>query len=190
MIDVHAHVLPGLDDGPSKLGDSLEMVWIARAAGTRKIVATPHLRRDYPAVTPDSIREHVVTLNRALSARSIDCKILSGAEVDAHVALKLAPEIARSVSLGGAGHVLLEAPWDDDYELVLAATRHLHASGCGVILAHPERSPALRGAPDRLRELISPACYSRSTRAHSRDPRRARALAKPSQSCALAKHTW
>ncbi len=64
MIDLHCHVLPGLDDGPSNLEFSLAMARAAVDAGIQIIVATPHVRRDYP-VEPEEVEERVAELEDA-----------------------------------------------------------------------------------------------------------------------------
>src|SRR4051794_16406301 len=81
LIDLHAHVLPGLDDGPAEIEGSLELLRAAAADGTRTIAATPHLRHDFPSVDVHELRDRCEEL-RARMPPDIQIEVLSGAEVD------------------------------------------------------------------------------------------------------------
>ena len=83
MIDLHCHLLPGIDDGSPNLETSLAMARIAVADGIRTIACTPHI---YPGVydnTGGSIREEITKLQKALDTYHIPLKLVAGA--DAHV---------------------------------------------------------------------------------------------------------
>ncbi|HEX2015272.1 MAG TPA: CpsB/CapC family capsule biosynthesis tyrosine phosphatase, partial [Solirubrobacteraceae bacterium] len=103
MIDLHSHVLPGIDDGPSDLAGSVAMARIAADWGTRQMVATPHVRDDYPAVRPEELAQRVADLNAALGAQRVELEVLVGAEVDLAAALELADEQLRRATLGNNG---------------------------------------------------------------------------------------
>ena len=81
MIDIHCHILPGLDDGPANLDFSVAMARRAADLGTQMIVATPHVRADYPDVTPDAIDSGVDVLNGRLAEQDLAVRVLPGAEV-------------------------------------------------------------------------------------------------------------
>src|SRR5215218_6063829 len=107
MIDLHCHALPGLDDGPATLDDSLALLRAAVAAGTRTVVATPHVSPRYPT-SPESIAAGVAELREA--AAGIDVDVLAGAEVAHEPALELPDEVLRQLTLGDSSCVLLESP--------------------------------------------------------------------------------
>ena len=141
MIDIHCHILPGIDDGPATLDESIEMCRIAAADGIETIVATPHFKPgtfDHAGV--DIIRG-VSALNDELKRQGITVKILPGADVG--VTPELAGHLARDpfLSINGTGryflaelpHETIPAKWD---QFLLALRRQ----GVVPILTHPERN--------------------------------------------------
>ena len=83
MIDIHSHILPGIDDGAQDLYDTLEMVKLAADHGTTAIVATPHcnIPRSYKNYFGNSYIENVKRVREAVHAEGLPVKILPGAEV-------------------------------------------------------------------------------------------------------------
>ena len=80
MIDLHCHVLPGIDDGPQTIEDSVAIARAAASAQTRTIVATPHVSRRYPN-TAETIARLVGELNARLASDAVPVEILPGAEL-------------------------------------------------------------------------------------------------------------
>ena len=80
MIDLHSHVLPGLDDGAAELGGSVAMAREAAAAGITALAATPHVRDDYPT-TAREMEDALAAVRRAVREQGIDVEILPGAEI-------------------------------------------------------------------------------------------------------------
>ena len=114
MIDLHCHVLPGVDDGPETLADSMELCRAAVAAGTRTIVATPHVSWEWPGVTVQVIAEGTARVNDALLAEGIDLEVRTGAEIAMTRAADLSDEELVALRLGGeAGgtYLLIECPY-------------------------------------------------------------------------------
>src|SRR4051794_9929309 len=109
MIDLHSHILPGLDDGPSTIRESLDLARKAVAEGTTKIAATPHIRDDYPYPIRN-IRRGVDDVNAALANEGLDLEVVGGAEV----ALSKIPELddttLRTLCLGEGPYLLVETP--------------------------------------------------------------------------------
>ncbi len=111
MIDLHCHVLPGIDDGPETLADSLELCRAAVAAGTQTIVATPHVSWDWPGVTSQVVAEGVERVNDALRAEGIDLEVRTGAEIAMTRVGDLADEELVALRLGGGPYLLVECPY-------------------------------------------------------------------------------
>ena len=88
MIDLHSHILPGLDDGAATLDDALAIARAAVAAGTRTIVATPHADAHY-GVRPSARDAALETLRVALAQERIALEVLPGAEVAIDVLIDL-----------------------------------------------------------------------------------------------------
>ena len=100
MIDLHSHVLPGVDDGPATMEGSLELLRAAEAAGIDRIAATPHVRDDYPTA-PETMHRLVGEVNAAAREAAIAVEVLPGGELDLVAAQELGDEELRSFGLGG-----------------------------------------------------------------------------------------
>jgi protein-tyrosine phosphatase len=141
MIDLHCHVLPGVDDGPDTLEESLELCRAAHEEGTRTLVATPHVNGKYPGVTAAVVRERVALVNQAARAQDIDVRIRTGAEVALSRVGEMPDAELDLLTLGGGRHILLELPWTSAASGAMAALQALALRGYGIVVAHPERSP-------------------------------------------------
>jgi len=102
MIDVHCHILPGIDDdGPPRLEDVLAMARIAVADGIAKIVATPHVKETIHP--PERILDLVNSFNAVLVQNGIPLEVLPGAEVGSMIDAS----VLRAYTLNGTDYVLL-----------------------------------------------------------------------------------
>jgi protein-tyrosine phosphatase len=156
MIDLHTHVLPGLDDGPPDPVGSLAMLDIAAADGVRILVATPHIREDYPAVVPGELADRVAEVNCLARRYDLDIEVVPGGEVALEAALLLEDADLRDVTLGQNGHDLLvetpHGPLPANFEGRLAAVR---SRGMRITLAHPEINPDFQRDSGRLVALAA-----------------------------------
>lgn len=169
MIDLHCHILPGLDDGASDLEDSVAMATQAAADGIETVCATPHVRHDH-AVEIASLADRAADLDAELARRGIPVRIAVGGEVAQTEVDGLEDDELRAVSLGGAGRwILLEpAPGPLDARLELSVER-LKARGLHAVIAHPERH-ADADLEMRLRTLAAQGCLIQWTAAFAADP--------------------
>src|SRR4051794_31693451 len=109
MIDLHSHVLPGVDDGAATLDVSLAILRAAAGEGIRQIAATPHVRDDYP--TPPETMERLVGEVSAAAA-DLDIEVLPGGELAVDHAARLDDDTLARYGLGGNSRVLLlETPY-------------------------------------------------------------------------------
>lgn len=151
-IDLHTHVLPGVDDGPATLEGSLELARAAEAAGTAVLAATPHVN-DSRFIEPAAIPAAVDELNGHLRAAGIGVDVVAGGEIALTRVPDLSDEELSGLGLGGGPWVLLESPFASMQEfesLVHAVVARDHA----VLLAHPERCAAFQRDPARLTRLV------------------------------------
>jgi protein-tyrosine phosphatase len=156
MIDLHTHVLPGIDDGPADEAAAVEFVASVAAQGTRALVATPHVRSDHPAVRPAELAVRVARLEWALTRAQIDVDIVAGGEVDLLWALDADDDALRQVSYGQQGtDLLLETPYGELPTVFDSFVDRLAARGYRILLAHPERSPTYQRDPRRILPLTS-----------------------------------
>jgi protein-tyrosine phosphatase len=153
VIDLHAHVLPGVDDGPESLAGSLALARAAVLAGTRVMAATPHIGRRY-GVRPEELARRVAALGEELRNEAIPLELVVGGELAASRAADLTDEQLRTVALGDGSCVLLECPFTPSGGLMPASVAYLQGRGFRVLLAHPERSPEFLRDPARLAALV------------------------------------
>jgi protein-tyrosine phosphatase len=155
VIDLHCHILPGIDDGPRTLDDSLALARAAVASGTRVIVATPHVSWEWPGVDADVVASGVATVNDALRAEGLPLEVLAGAEVAMSRAVDLPQEELERLRLGGGPWLLVECPLSASSSLAFeTGCSRLLAQGHRIVLAHPERSPLLQRDVALLERLV------------------------------------
>lgn len=150
MIDIHCHILPGLDvDGPGDREASLAMGAIAAADGVRIIVATPHVQVEW--LSADRIATAVDSLNDDFSQAGLPVQVVPGAEIAIHLPVSL----FRLHSISATAYVLLEMPHthfphsarDKIFKALLAGLRP--------IVAHAERNGTILRNPSLLGELVT-----------------------------------
>jgi protein-tyrosine phosphatase len=153
-VDIHAHVLPGIDDGPATLPDSVALAKAAAGAGTASIAATPHVRSDFPAVRVHELAERCAEVRAALAREDVAIELVSGAEVSLMWAIDASDEELRLATYGQRGtDLLVETPPGPVFALE-HLLYDLHARGVRVTLAHPERSIDFQHEMGPLRELV------------------------------------
>jgi protein-tyrosine phosphatase len=168
-VDLHCHLLPGLDDGARDLDDAVAMAMQAQADGIARVCATPHIRHDH-AVRVEELPARLAELSAAVEAAGCHTRVLPGGEVAVTAVDDLDDRELAAVALGsGARWILLEpapGPIDDGLEL---AVDSLHSRGFRALVAHPERHLA----PDlveRLGRLVARGALVQATAASITDP--------------------
>lgn len=163
MIDLHSHVLPGIDDGPQTIEGGLDILRSAEADGITRIAATPHVRHDFPT-TPEQMELALAQLREAAGDIAVD--LLSGGELDLEYTESLDDDTLRRFGLGGNPRLLLlEFPyvgWPIGLPELLF---RLRVRGFDAVLAHPERNPEVQERPERLRELVDAGVWVQLTAA-------------------------
>jgi protein-tyrosine phosphatase len=164
MIDLHVHVLPGIDDGARDEAAAIELVVEAVATGVTTIAATPHLRADHPNVRPSEVAGRTADLQAALDRAGVAVQLVPGGEVDVRWARQAGEDELRAVSYGGQGHdVLVEVPYGELMPQFEDFVFRLRVLGYRVLLAHPERSPTFQRDADRLHALVKQGCLLQVT---------------------------
>lgn len=159
MIDIHSHVLAGLDDGARDMAESIAMAEIAVGDGVRRMVATPHnvwgAEQDERFTSLVSIvRDKVRALQAELDARQVKLQVLPGVEV------YLAPEVLKQLDTGqaftlaGTRYLLLELPLSAYPFYTENVIFELQVKGIVPILAHPERNTVVQEDPNILHPLV------------------------------------
>ena len=158
MIDLHVHILPGVDDGPASPEQALAMATALVQAGTHTVVATPHFHDWTRAILPHrgAIAERVGALRTYLAEHGVALTVLPGGECF------LSPELIASVQsgdapgLGDGPYLLVELPIANTVVHPEYAVAELHRHGATVLLAHAERYPFVQRNPsEALLPLLS-----------------------------------
>ncbi|MDH4161653.1 MAG: capsular biosynthesis protein [Nitrospirota bacterium] len=155
MIDLHCHILPGIDDGPATMGESLDMCRIAYEDGIRTIVATPHFMRGEQEYLPSRVRAEFEALVTEVCRQGIGIDLLLGADVAVTPETPLYLRQVPQLTLNGTGrYFLAELPheavplnWD---RFLLAMAQQ----GMVPILTHPERHRWFLKRPDALYDFV------------------------------------
>jgi protein-tyrosine phosphatase len=174
VIDLHCHILPGIDDGPATLAGSIELARAAALDGTRTVVATPHVRdehRSYTRLIPRLVDE----LNAALVRERIELEIRAGAELSLAHIRDIAPPLLSRLTLGGGRWLLFESPHGEDVDGLERELDDLLASGYRVMLTNPERCVAFQRDRAMLERVVAAGVLS-SVAAGSLDGRHGEAV--------------
>jgi protein-tyrosine phosphatase len=168
MIDIHNHMLPGIDDGAQSLEESIALARAAVANGITHCVCTPHINFGRFDNTHQSIGSAFFALSEVLKREAIPLKLGWAAEVRFDVEIISAIEEQRVPFLGvwgGRSVLLLEFP---SGEFPLAASRFVEILldlGVVPLIAHPERNRGLLRHPERLHSLLDQGCLLQITAA-------------------------
>jgi len=156
MIDLHCHILPGLDDGAGTLDDALDMARRAEEEGIRTIVATPHVYRESVNWKDFSIiEEKRRELEEALDVNNIKVQILCGAEVHIfHGLIEAVRKNRSSLVLNGSSYMFVEFPPNHVFAGIKKLFFNLMSEGIIPIIAHPERNSVFVQNPTLLYELV------------------------------------
>jgi protein-tyrosine phosphatase len=160
-VDLHLHLLPGIDDGAPDVRTAVAHARRMAAAGVVEAACTPHVKHCFPDVVVDEVPDRTAALQVALDDAGIALRLHAGAELDWRRATELTAGELEGIALGPPEQrwVLLEAPFEGVHEGFCAVAEELLESGYGVLLAHPERAPGvLGGGRRRLARLLDAGC--------------------------------
>ncbi len=166
MIDIHCHILPGVDDGAQVLADSIEMARVAEQEGITKILATPHHKNPKYENSKPFVMEEVNKLNAIFQSEGLSIEILPGQEC------RISGEILEDYQNGD----VLSVNDKDKYVLVEFPSNHvpryterlfydLQVAGLTPVIVHPERNSELIQSPEILYNLVKAGALSQVTAA-------------------------
>jgi len=163
FVDIHCHLLPGIDDGSPDDQTSLAMARMAVADGTRTIVVTPHQLGNFAQNRGERIRQLTAEFRQTISEHNLPLEILPGADVRIEDNLMGQITSGEVLTLGDhRRHVLLELPHELYFPLEGVLTE-LNRRGMTGILSHPERNLGLLRDPDLLPSLVDAGCLMQVT---------------------------
>ena len=155
MIDLHSHILPGIDDGARTIADSRALAKRAAEEGVTAIAATPHVRHDYPT-TAEQMERRVDELREDFHRHGIPVEVLHGGEIDLEMLMTMDGDDLRRFTLAqNDRYLLVEFPyigWPLGLEHVAS---ELRARGIKPLLAHPEKNREVQRDPGRLGAAVA-----------------------------------
>jgi protein-tyrosine phosphatase len=154
VIDLHCHVLPGIDDGPATIEESVELARAAAADGVRTMVATPHVNWRYRNAS-ETIAALTAQLNARLTSEGVQVEVQAGAEIALTCVEEISAQELRSLRLGDGPWLLIEPPFTPFAAGLEGMVADVCRQSDGIVLAHPERSPTFHRDPRMLGSLVS-----------------------------------
>jgi protein-tyrosine phosphatase len=155
LIDLHSHLLPGIDDGSKDLAMSLAMARVAAADGISTIACTPHILPGIYNNSGPAIRSAVARLTESIVEAGIPIALVTGADVHIAPDLDVRLRDGRALTLNNSRYLLLEPPHHVLPPRLEDLIFGLQAAGYFPILTHPERLSWLEGHYDLIGRLVS-----------------------------------
>lgn len=166
MIDIHSHIIFGVDDGPKSIEESLELIGIARKQGVRIIVATSHRRKGMFETPEKVIMANFIKLKEAVNEIYPELKLCFGGELYYSKSLMEKLEQRKVPSLNASRYILLEFSMNTPWKDIQKAVNEVNLLGLTPVLAHIERYDALAFNADRVNELIDKGCMTQVNSSH------------------------
>lgn len=155
FVDIHCHILPGIDDGARDRAEAVEMLHIAHGQNTTTIVTTPHnFPRSAETVLQES-QHRVDSLKRAVAENGLNIALLTGQEVRITSSFRNQLETGNSATINATRYILAEPPFNSFPEYVEEQLEEIMALGYRPVIAHPERNTIIQRDPDIVRRLIA-----------------------------------
>ena len=155
MVDMHSHVLPGIDDGAQNPEQSVALIKKMMELGIKKVIATPHVMADYYRNTPETIAAALEILKAELQKESIDIEIETAAEHYFDETFETRVNNHKLMTMGD-NYALFELSFINQPPNVIAVIQRMKELGYKPILAHPERYPYMDS--EQLRNIREWGC--------------------------------
>ena len=156
IYDIHSHILPSIDDGPTDFSETIDILKSCEVQGVSKIVATPHRKDVLEFGLMPQVKKLIEKVNNYLESNSYEVRVLLGMEN--HLDCQLIDDIVNghALTINGSKYVLVEMPYTDSLSLNLKDTfDDLVESEYVPVIAHPERMNMFMNDPSLLWELVS-----------------------------------
>jgi protein-tyrosine phosphatase len=154
LIDLHFHILWGVDDGPQTRADTISLARAAVEAGTTTVAATSHVGWEWPDNNAETLNRRREEVRKALDDEGIPLEVVPGAEVALTRAIDLDNAELQSLYLGDGPWLLLEPPTIPEATGVIPMFEMVRARGHQIMIAHPERCPAFHRDRSTLESLV------------------------------------
>ncbi len=154
-VDIHSHLLPGLDDGVKTFEESLEILKELQNQGYQKVITTPHIYPEVYPNTPDQIEEKFIELQAYLKKSGLQIQVEFAAEYFMDVSFLEALNKGERILTFGGKYVLFETPFLSKPLIFDEVVFQLKSKGYIPVLAHPERYLYLENEMSWLEEISS-----------------------------------
>ena len=152
-VDMHAHLLPAIDDGAKSLDDSLALISGLKELGYSKVLATPHVMYDFYKNSTDTILSKLDDVREVLSKNNISINIEAAAEYYFDEELQARLKKKDLLSFGNEKYLLFEFSYFNEQNGVHGVLSEMFEKGFTPVLAHPERYPYFVDAPEKYNQL-------------------------------------
>lgn len=159
IIDIHCHILPGLDDGPKKMETSMQLLRMEYEQGVRAIIFTPHYRKHFFETTREDIIRQYMKMHRKIVRSNIRIGTHLGCECHSHHHMVKKLEEETLLTMAKSSYVLVEFSSRHNYRAIRNQIYELVNHGFQPIIAHIERYPCMVEDIDKVEELIDLGAY-------------------------------
>ncbi|NLM96604.1 MAG: hypothetical protein GX175_03140 [Halanaerobiaceae bacterium] len=159
MLDIHSHILPGVDDGARNIETALKIAEESVRQGLTGIVATPHFMEEGYRMTPAELKERVERLQKEIDDKGLQLRVYPGAEVFIYPSLVEDFEKGLVPTINDGRYILLELPLDRFPVYTEEVLYNLKAAGTEIILCHPERYQEIMKNPDIFYNWVKEGIY-------------------------------
>ncbi len=163
LIDIHSHLLYGVDDGPSNVTSCLDMVKSALASNTTHIIVTPHHMRGGYNNPKETVIQKTTELQALLQEQNLSITLFPGQEITLTSQLIAEFQQDRLLTLNHSRYMLIELPHDHIPKYTEEYMHELKVYGIVPIIAHPERNQEIWMNPERLGHLVDCGALSQVT---------------------------
>ena len=163
MYDLHAHILPGVDDGAKTMDDAVAMARAAALDGTKIILATPHRKDITQNFSVPYIQKLTADFNAELQVQGVAIKIVLGMENHLDIDLPEEFKAGRALCMNETKYALVELPFFGHPNYVSEMLFQIQVQGITPVLAHPERIEAVQQDPNLLAEFVERGMLSQVT---------------------------
>jgi protein-tyrosine phosphatase len=165
MIDIHCHILPGVDDGAKDIEASIDMALAAVKQGIHTIIATPHHKNNTYENPKPFVVEQTAELNEVLTSENIPLTILPGQEVRIYGEVLEDYQKHEIMTLAESGYLLIELPSGHVPRYTEIMIYNLQMEGLKPVIAHPERNQEIIENPDLLYQFVKKGALTQITAA-------------------------
>ncbi|MFX0548406.1 tyrosine-protein phosphatase [Hathewaya histolytica] len=158
MLDIHSHIIPGVDDGAKNLSESLKMIYMAIKGGTKTIIATPHYNRGIYEVSYSEQIKNLHDLKVEVVKKALDIEIILGQEVFLDHSVVELLESGEIGPISNTNYMLVETDIREYDKSILDYIYELRVRDITPILAHPERYIYIQNNPTILNEFVKEGC--------------------------------